>query len=374
MASLSRRDFPAASVLAAGTFGRARAGDEPKKTGTNDSVVPGSIGIGGMGSGLLDILKASPDVRIAAVCDVYKPHALRTAEAAGGKPETYGNFRKVLDRKYIGVVVIATPDYGHALAAIHACQAGKDVYCEKPLTYSIAEARAVANAANKHKRITRMGNLIHASENYHRMAEIVQSGVLDQITKARVWMAGKQRGRWQPRRHRPARRLRLRLPARHGPKRNFNYNRFLFTWRYFRGYTGGQLTDFACHLVDPVHSGMQVDVPETITATGGRYALEDNAETPDTLEVAYHHAKTLEVAYHYAKGSDLVWSHISNNSNGFRGPMHRNRVPGDQRHLARPPQRLQDHPRARRRDRPARADPAALGRPPSGMGQCHQVA
>ncbi|MEO6810323.1 MAG: Gfo/Idh/MocA family oxidoreductase [Isosphaeraceae bacterium] len=309
MTSLSRRDFLAASALAAGTFGRARADDQPKKAGANDSVVLGFIGIGGMGSGLLNIMKTFPDVRVAAVCDVYEPHTMRAKEAAGGKPDTYGDFRKVLDRKDIDAVVIATPDHWHALATIHACQAGKDVYCEKPLTYSIAEGRAVVNAANKYKRVTQMGNLIHASESYHRMAEIVQSGVLGQITKARVWMASNSEGLGNPANTAPPEGCDYDFWLGPAPKRDFNSNRFLFTWRYFWDYAGGQLTDFVCHLVDPVHWGMQVDAPETITATGGRYALKDNAETPDTLEVAYH----------YAKGFDLVWSHISNNAHGFEG-------------------------------------------------------
>ena len=115
-----------------------------------------------------------------------------------GKPEVYHDFRKVLDRKDIDAVVIATPDHWHAIPTIMACQAGKDVYCEKPLTHRIAEGRAVVNAAQKHKRVTQMGNLIHAGENYHRVVEIVRSGVLGTITKTRVWMAADRSGLGKP--------------------------------------------------------------------------------------------------------------------------------------------------------------------------------
>ena len=115
-------------------------------------------------------------MRVAAVCDVYEPHARRAQSAADGKPEVYHDFRKVLDRKDIDAVVIATPDHWHAIPTILACQAGKDVYCEKPLTHRIAEGRAMVTAAEKHKRVTQMGNLIHAGENYHRVVEIVRSG------------------------------------------------------------------------------------------------------------------------------------------------------------------------------------------------------
>ena len=153
--------------------------DKEKPKGSapaSESIVLGFIGVGGMGSGLLNIFKGFPDVRVAAVCDVYEPHARRAQSAADGKPEVYHDFRKLLDRKDIDAVVIATPDHWHAIPTILACQAGKDVYCEKPLTHRIAEGRAVVTAAEKYKRVTQMGNLIHAGENYHRVVEIVRSG------------------------------------------------------------------------------------------------------------------------------------------------------------------------------------------------------
>jgi len=311
---LTRRGFLAAgtSAFALGALGnRARADDAPAPKGANDAIVLGFIGVGGMGSGLLDIFKGMPDVRVAALCDVYEPHVLRAKEANGGKGDTYGDFRHVLDRKDIDAVVVATPDHWHAIPSIMACQAEKDVYCEKPLAFRIGEGRAMVDAAAKHKRVTQMGNLIHAGEAYHRMAEIAQSGVLGEITKVRVWMAGRDRGIGHA----------ADAPVPAGadydfwlgpaPKRPFNPLRFTFNWRYFWDYGGGQLSDFCCHLIDPVHWAMQVEAPATITATGGRYFLDDDAETPDTLEVAYHYDK--------GKGFDLIWSSMSNSSQGFFG-------------------------------------------------------
>ena len=178
----------------------------------------GFIGVGGMGTRPLNIFKDFPDVRVAAVCDVYEPHARRAQSAADGKPEVYHDFRKVLDRKDIDAVVIATPDHWHAIPTILACQAGKDVYCEKPLTHRIAEGRAVVNAAEKHKRVTQMGNLIHAGENYHRVVEIVRSGVLGTISKTRVWMAADRSGLGKPADGDPPAGLRLRLLARPRPQ------------------------------------------------------------------------------------------------------------------------------------------------------------
>ncbi|WZO98018.1 Gfo/Idh/MocA family oxidoreductase [Isosphaeraceae bacterium EP7] len=311
----TRRDFLAASAFAAASLAATRAGaDEPKKAvGANDKISLGFIGVGGMGSGLLNIFKTMPDVNVAALCDVYEPHLLRARSAVDGKPDTYGDFRKVLERKDIDAVVIATPDHWHAIPAIMACQAGKDVYCEKPLSYRIAEGRAMVDAATKYKRVTQMGNLIHAGENYRRVVEIVQSGALGKVLKARVWLNGDHSGLGSPDDlSQPPAGVDYDFWLGPAPKRPFNANRFTFNWRYFWDYAGGSLCDFCCHIIDLVHWAMEVDAPETITATGGRYGLQDNAETPDTLEVVYHYPKG-------EKGFDLVWSSSDVNPRGFEG-------------------------------------------------------
>jgi predicted dehydrogenase len=309
----SRRDFLASS--AAALLGGAAAADEPKKApGPNEMIVLGLIGVGGMGTGLLNIFKKFPDVAVAAVCDVYEPHRLRARDAADGKPEAVADFRRVLDRKDVDAVVVATPDHWHAIPTILACQAGKDVYCEKPLAYRIAEGRAMVEAANKYRRVTQMGNLIHATENYHRVVEIARSGVLGRIFKTRVWMAAPYERRYlgNPPDGDPPAGLDYDTWLGPAPKRPFNPNRFIHNWRYFWDYGGGILTDFCCHIVDPIHWAMEVDAPETIVATGGRYALQDNGETPDTLEVVYHYAKG-------DKGFDMVWSQTDANGHGIEG-------------------------------------------------------
>jgi predicted dehydrogenase len=317
MTNVSRRDFLAASALAAGvaTRGATRA-DEPataaRAPGPNERIVLGFIGVGGMGTGLLKIFKAFPDVEVAAVCDVYEPHRLRALAEAGGRPSTYKDFREVLDRKDVDAVVVATPDHWHAIPTILACQADKDVYCEKPLSYRIAEGRAMVEAADRHKRVTQMGNLIHATENYRRVVEVVRSGALGTISKTRVWMAADRNapeGLGNPPDSDPPPGLDWDLWLGPAPRRPFNTNRCIYNFRYFWDYAGGILTDFCCHIVDLVHWAMQVDAPETITATGGRYALKDNGETPDTLEVLYH----------YAPGFDMVWSQTDASSHGFEG-------------------------------------------------------
>ncbi|WP_337176520.1 Gfo/Idh/MocA family oxidoreductase [Paludisphaera sp.] len=315
----TRRELLAYSAFGAATTGLgavARAQDAPAdggaSTSPNEAITLGFIGVGGMGSGLLDIFHKFPDVRVAAVCDVHEPHALRAKEAAGGKPDVYGDFRKVLDRKDIDAVVIATPDHWHAIPTIMACQAGKDVYCEKPLSHRVAEGRAMSDAAAKYKRVTQMGNLIHAGENYHRVVEIVRSGVLGKITRTRAWMASDRGSFGRPADTSPPAGCDYDFWLGPAPERPFNPNRFTFNWRWYWDYGGGTLTDFCCHLIDLVHWAMEVDAPRTIAATGGRFAFDDNAEAPDVCDVAYE----------YEKGDDrfvLAWSHIDSTDHGFDG-------------------------------------------------------
>jgi predicted dehydrogenase len=320
----TRREFLAASALAAAQAerkkrprdGNDKARQSPSSKAEKRVVPPserillGFVGVGGMGTGLINIFKQFADVEIAAVCDVYEPHLRGAQSAAGGSPAAYSDFRKLLDRKNLDAVVIATPDHWHAIITILACQSGKDVYCEKPLAHRIAEGRAMVSAAEKYKRVTQMGNLMHAGENYHRVVEIVRSGVLGKISKTRVWLAADRSGMGRPGDGPPPSGCDYDFWLGPAPKRHFNPNRFTFNWRYFWDYGGGILTDFCCHIVDLVHWAMEVDAPRTVSALGGRYALDDNCEVPDSLEVAYE----------YEKGSHkflMVWSHTDASAHGI---------------------------------------------------------
>ena len=338
---------------------------EAEPAAASESIVLGFIGVGGMGTGLLNIFKGFPDVRVAAVCDVYEPHLRRAQSAADGKPEVYSDFRKVLDRKDIDAVVIATPDHWHAIPTILACQAGKDVYCEKPLTHRIAEGRAVVTAAEKHKRVTQMGNLIHAGENYHRVVEIVRSGVLGKISKTRVWMAADRSGLGKPADGDPAGRLRLRLLARPRPEaavqpqplhlqlavvlglRRRPPDRLLLPHRRPRplGDGGRRPADHLGHR-RPLRPRRQRR--DARHARGRLRIREGRPELPDGLEPdRREHPRP--------RG---------------HGPGHH--VPGDRGHARRRLRHLQDHPREGPDDRRAAQDAAALGRPSSRVAERHQ--
>src|SRR5260370_16035240 len=147
----------------------------------SDQIEVGFIGLGGQGTSRLKEFMRQPDVVAAAVCDLDRTHldaAVAAVEKAQGhKPDSYHDFRKLLERKDLDAVMVATPDHWHALPAIQACQAGKDVFVEKPLAYSIGEGRAMVAAALKNKRITQMGNHIHNDPpTYRRVVEVIRSG------------------------------------------------------------------------------------------------------------------------------------------------------------------------------------------------------
>jgi len=321
MTNWSRREFLAAGALsaasqlgssnstqAANLTGQAPA--EQKTLPPSEKIVLGFIGVGGMGTGLLNIFKKHPQVSVAAVCDVHEPHLNQARAQAEPSPAVFSDFRRVLDRKDIDAVVIATPDHWHGIITVMACQAGKDVYCEKPLAHRIEEGRAMVQAVEKFKRISQMGNLIHAGDNYHRVVEIVRSGVLGKISKTRVWMAADRSGLGRPSDCDPPAGCDYDFWLGPAPKRAFNPNRFTFNWRYFWDYGGGILTDFCCHIVDLVHWAMEVDAPRTISASGGRFALADNAEAPDTLEVIYEYEKAGQKFL-------MVWSQTDANAHGL---------------------------------------------------------
>jgi len=284
----SRRVFIGAAMAGMGL--RAVAA----QTAPSDKIRVGFIGLGGMGTGRLrDFMKHS-DMDVAALCDLDTTHvdrALALVDKAGRpKPETFHDFRKLLERKDIDAVMIATPDHWHALPTVAACQAGKDVFVEKPLCYSIGEGRAMAEAVRRYKRITQMGNHIHNDlPNYRRVVEIVKSGMLGKIDRVYCAMTSNEKSLGKPADCAPPKELDYEFWLGPAPKRPYNPNRSHFTYRYFWDYSGGYFIDFWCHYTDVVYWALDLQAPKNVSAAGGRWLVDDNGETPDTLEVLYEY-------------------------------------------------------------------------------------
>ena len=259
--------------------------------GANDRVNVALIGCGGRGRADADLLRQVTDMEVIAVCDVYEPQAAAARVWAGPGCRSYGDFRKLLEQKDIDAVLVATPDHWHAAIAVLACQAGKDVYVEKPLAHSIREGRKMVEAARRYNRVVQTGTQHRSAPHIRQAAEIVQSGQIGPVHFVRVWnylnMSLDGIGRAADSAPPPGLDWDFYLgPA---PKVPFNKNRFLESYRWFWDYAGGMATDYGTHRLDSVHQVMGVDAPRSAAAVGGRYELRDGAETPDVLQITYEY-------------------------------------------------------------------------------------
>jgi predicted dehydrogenase len=255
----------------------------------NEQISLGMIGVGGMGTGRLRQFLQHEDVRIAAICDVDRAHldrAIGIVEAARGyKPKAFGDFRRVLEDREIDAVAVVTPDHWHAIPTVRAFEAGKDVFVEKPLSYSVAEGRAMADASLKHKRVSQMGNHIHNDlPNYRRVVELVQSGKLGRITRVHIWKTCRTEPFITDNPATLPPELDYDFWLGPAPKRPYDPFRSHNTFRHFWDYSGGTLIDFWCHIVDVAMWALDLKAPRSISAAGGRLFLNDATEAPDTVE------------------------------------------------------------------------------------------
>ncbi len=263
-------------------------------TPPSDRIRMGFIGLGGQGTGRLREFMKHPDVEAAVVCDLDTEHLERAVglveKTQGRKPESSRDFRKVLERKDIDAVMVGTPDHWHALPTVMACRAGKDVFVEKPLSFSVGEGRAMVKAALAHQRITQMGNHIHNDlPNYRRVVEIVRSGMLGKIQRVFCALSSASKGLGKPADTTPPASLDYDFWLGPAPKRAYNPNRSHFTYRYFWDYSGGYFIDFWCHYADVAYWALDLQAPKSVSAMGGRWAVDDNAETPDIFEATYEY-------------------------------------------------------------------------------------
>jgi predicted dehydrogenase len=259
--------------------------------GANDRIRIGLIGCGGRGMDVATLMRQVPGAEYVAVCDVYEPNARAAKEWAGPSTQIYKDFRKLIEQKEIDAVHIATPDHWHAIPTVMACQAGKDVYVEKPLAHNIKEGRAMVEAARRYQRIVQTGTQHRSAPHYREVQRIIQSGELGEVRFVRVWNYsnltpfGIGRTPDSP----VPEGLDWDLYLGPAPARPFNKNRFLRTFRWFWDYAGGSITDFGTHRFDTIHQVMGVDAPRSVSATGGRFSLKDAGEMPDVLQATYEY-------------------------------------------------------------------------------------
>lgn len=296
---LSRRGFIGKTVTASATgiaaplFVSSTTLGLENKAGANERIHLGIIGCGGMGRANLGACAGQPDVVVTAACDPWKQR--RDAVAAQFKQscKTYNDFREMLDQKDLDAVIVATPPHWHALVAITACKAGKDLYLQKPMTMHLAESLAVRNAVKKHNRVCQVGTQIHASENYRRVVEAIRSGYLGKVSVVRTFNVMNQGPEGIG--HDPA----TSPPAGFdwnlwvGPAPMRPFNRILVSDSYFHcsfmTYSGGWLPGMAPHIIDLPIWALELGYPTAVSCLGGRFVIKDDGDAPDVQEVLWQY-------------------------------------------------------------------------------------
>ena len=269
--NISRRDFLKKSavggVLLSGLFSRAYGGPnaEWRKQSPNEKLNIGCIGTANRAKADIDGVKSE---NIVALCDVDERY-LETAGAQFPKAEKYRDFRKMLERKDLDAVVVATPDHIHAPAAVMALKLGMHVYCEKPLAHSVFEARTMARVALENKRVTQMGTQIHAGKNYRRVVEIIQSGAIGKVTECLVWCPkGWSGGRFIKSDKPVPANLDWDLWLGPAPLRAYQPGIHPAEWRRYWDYGNGTLGDMGCHFMDLPFWALKLRHPATIAVEG----------------------------------------------------------------------------------------------------------
>ncbi len=253
--------------------------------GANERVGIGFIGFGLIGKRHVLDFKARTDTNMVAVAEVHKGRLDEASATMGGSPRTHGDFRRLLDDRDVDAVVVSTPDHWHALMTMMACAAGKDVYVEKPLSLFVREGRWMVDVARRHRRVVQVGTQQRSGPHYQKARDLIRGGHIGQVVSVRMWSyrnimpgfgsppdgeppAGFDYDHWLG-------------PA---PKRPYNPNRALYHFRWHWDYSGGQMTNLGQHSLDIVHWFLGALAPKAVTSSGGRFALQDNGETPDTQD------------------------------------------------------------------------------------------
>lgn len=282
------------------------------QTAASNKVKVALIGCRSMGFSNLSKFLEYPEVECVALCDIddewLNKRAADVEKKTGKKvPHLYKDWRHVIDNKDIDAVIIGTPDHWHCLPTIFACQAGKDVYVEKPLSNTIEECNLMEKAARKYNRVVQVGQWQRSDPHWDEAANYLKTGNIGRIRTVKVWAyqdgkptlpvvadspvpAGVDYDMWLG-------------PA---PKRPFNIYRFHYNFRFFWDYAGGLMSDWGVHLLDYALEGMGADLPSRVFSGGGKFAYPDDAmETPDTLMATY--------AY---KDFNIIWDHACGINHG----------------------------------------------------------
>lgn len=301
MFTSSRRQFLQDSSLAVGTGVLLNQLADTARAQASERVRVGIMGAGGRALSLINSFAANKSVEVVAIADLDASRLPKGLEAAeklqGKKPRSESDFRKLIDDKSIDALVIGTPDHWHAIPTILACQAGKDVYVEKPDSHNIVEGMRMVAATRKHKRIVQMGSQHRSTKRLQSAIEFVKTGKLGRCIVAKAWESSKQGAIGFPKDSEAPAGVDYEMWMGSAPKKPFNVNRFHGRWRWLYDYGTGDLGNDGVHRLDmavalfsaalEAQKSEPLAMPRTIFANGGKWYFDDAQEFPDTMQVNY---------------------------------------------------------------------------------------
>jgi predicted dehydrogenase len=309
--NLSRRDFLGNTVSLTAAAVTYTAVSSTRILGANDRIGVGVIGTGGRGNAHLKAIRKIQDdsnVDVIAVSDVYRPR-LEKAAAEFGVEKKYMDHRDLISDPNVDVVSIATPDHLHGYQAIDAVRAGKDVYCEKPVTHwrQFELTKRLAGEVQKTKRVFQLGTQGMSDGAWALMKKLVQDGLIGRPIHAecgyfRVGDWGERGMPIDDSNAKPGPDLNWKAFLADSPKRPFDVSRF-FRWRMYEDYAGGPVTDLFPHVLTPVLSILGVGMPGAVVATGGKFRYEER-EIPDTFNMLIDYPEKLTVAVLGTQGNN----------------------------------------------------------------------
>ncbi|MXY71217.1 MAG: Gfo/Idh/MocA family oxidoreductase [Acidobacteriia bacterium] len=303
---ISRRSFMGTGAATAVAAGSASA------AAPSDRVNLGMIGVGGRGRSLLRGFVSLPDVNVSYICDADQASLERArqtlADEGKPQPQTTYDMRHLFDDPEVDAVVVATPDHWHAPATILACDAGKDVYVEKPPSHNIREGRLMLDAARRNARIVQVGTQSRSRPSTRKGIEIAHSGALGDVLMAKAWNVQLRKNIG----HKPN------SPVPKGvdyetwlgpaPWIPFNENRFHYNWHWHWHFGTGDAGNDGAHQLDIARWALGVDFPESASGMGGKIFFDDDQQTPDTMNVTFQYG-----------GKAMIWEMRIWNAYGMEG-------------------------------------------------------
>jgi predicted dehydrogenase len=292
---LSRRNFLETTTLGAAALmlNSSRASGFGAARGANDRTLIGVVGAGSQGSGLIRSLATLPNARITAMCDIFEPNLKKGVTLAGSEPKSFTDYRKLLESKDVDAVVIATPLHLHAEIALAALDAGKHVFVEKTMAYSVAQCDQMVKAATTHaKLVVQVGHQHRFDPVIHKVVEMSRGGALGKITHIRCnWH---RNGNWR----RP-------VPTVNFDPRPWGYPSLehLINWRMYKKYSQGLMAELGSHMMEIVNL-IYGSIPASVTGMGGIDYWKDGRETYDNVNVVYN----------YPAGQKAIFTSLTTNS------------------------------------------------------------